>query len=835
MSTDSELLARFAASRDEDAFRQIVERHADKVYAVCLRVLGDAHAAEDAGQAVFLLLNRKAGSMGKGTILSAWLYRTAWNVARVARRKRGVRRRREREAAVMRAERALKEDVDRDRLLKRVGSQLDDVLSGLPSVHRDALAMRYLFGLSEKEMAHELGCPVGTVSARVSRAVARLRNRLQQRGVHLSAGALTALLAEHAAQAAPAGFVSSIHAACLGSTGASIPAVGLVEETVKMLFWSKVKATALGTTAVVAVCAGVPTTIHLVAAEGGRDTVALRGPKDKPAAEPEQPTRKEEVKKYPEGTVYVPAVSASGNPVLVVVETRTEQMLGMMKAGLKKHGVIAVFPKVESKGRGRPDLSKTVANMDAVLKRLATDLSVRLGKPYAMGFSAGSFSAYGVAFEAPAKFAGLIVVGGIGPNVPKAKLAQGKALPVVLVHGENDGFASPDRGKRAQKQLQDAGIKVTLKIVRGAGHMDLVQTKASAFLELLTGGKTVKDAGKSAVSAAGSTLTPKWKKKVGGGALVPPMKAAGNVVIYARDGSLHVLNPATGASIKRVSLGDSPRVAGRQFRAGHASGGQVVLPVFSGKGRGSDPDSIVCVDLKTGRKAWTHPAPMGVFSGVGGDGGKYIGYGSHDCQFHVLDAATGNERWKVRTGVSTASRGRFGKTQVCFAGTSGVFVNETASGKKVWGVKPGQPFGRDAIAIDEGSDVVFLAAGSAMVGRSLADGKQLWSLNAGTPCSSEPVAAGGVGYFPMGEQVIAVDSKGKKKWERSVGAAVHAALVLTGGQLAVITADGNLLLLDAANGGIRARSENGLNVKSPPVWTGKNWIALGGEGEVVGF
>src|SRR5437016_1847548 len=91
--TDAALLSRFAARRDEDAFAALVARHGPMVLGVCRRVLGDAHAAEDAFQAVFLVLARKAAAISRPDALAAWLYGVARRVARKARthsRRRGV-------------------------------------------------------------------------------------------------------------------------------------------------------------------------------------------------------------------------------------------------------------------------------------------------------------------------------------------------------------------------------------------------------------------------------------------------------------------------------------------------------------------------------------------------------------------------------------------------------------------------------------------------------------------------------------------------------------------------------------------------------------------------
>jgi len=283
MPTDSELLARYVESGDADAFREIVQRHADLVYATCLRVLGDAHAAEDAGQAVFLLLTQKAKSLAHGTVLSGWLYRSAEFVAREARRSQDIRRRHEREAAAMHARKAASEE-QQAAVAARIRPQVDELLAGLPQPQRDAIVLRYLAGRSEDEAARELGCPIGTFSVRLSRGMAVLRERLRRRRVHLSAVALAAILAESGAQAAPADFAASVTTACLGTAGASAAATSLAAAAAKAMFVAKLKVAGLVVAAVVLAGVTIPTVAHFAAAYRAAERTAT--PADQT---PEQP------------------------------------------------------------------------------------------------------------------------------------------------------------------------------------------------------------------------------------------------------------------------------------------------------------------------------------------------------------------------------------------------------------------------------------------------------------------------------------------------------------------------------------------------------------------
>src|SRR5262245_30948292 len=102
--SDPDLLDQFIAKASPEAFAQIVDRHAAMVYATCLRILGDPHAAEDATQATFLVLMKKAPGLSRNTVLGVWLFRAATFVARNARKGLTLRRRHERDSALMKTE-----------------------------------------------------------------------------------------------------------------------------------------------------------------------------------------------------------------------------------------------------------------------------------------------------------------------------------------------------------------------------------------------------------------------------------------------------------------------------------------------------------------------------------------------------------------------------------------------------------------------------------------------------------------------------------------------------------------------------------------------------------
>ena len=189
-ATDGELLERFVAQKDEAAFVTLVQRHGPMVLGVCCRMLSDCNDADDAFQATFCILVRKAHTISKGESVGSWLYQVAYHAAAKARAAAG--RRRARETCVSDPEVAVADaPPDHASELRPV---LDEAVSRLPEKYRRPIILCYLEGKSNEEAAREIGCPVGTVWTRLNRGRERLRGLLQRRGVVLSAAALAVTL-----------------------------------------------------------------------------------------------------------------------------------------------------------------------------------------------------------------------------------------------------------------------------------------------------------------------------------------------------------------------------------------------------------------------------------------------------------------------------------------------------------------------------------------------------------------------------------------------------------------------------------------------------------------
>jgi RNA polymerase sigma factor (sigma-70 family) len=199
---DRELLDRFARHRDQAAFAALVRRHGPVVLTVCRRVAGHPQDAEDAFQAVFLVLARKAAALANPDLLGNWLYGVAVRIARRARRSAARRRAREVQVNTM------PDPPDRDSggltspgSPGDLGPVLHEELAGLPGWYREAIVLCDLRGVPRAEAAGLLGIPEGTLSSRLANGRKKLADRLARRGVALSAAAVPAVLGE--ARAAP--------------------------------------------------------------------------------------------------------------------------------------------------------------------------------------------------------------------------------------------------------------------------------------------------------------------------------------------------------------------------------------------------------------------------------------------------------------------------------------------------------------------------------------------------------------------------------------------------------------------------------------------------------
>jgi RNA polymerase sigma factor (sigma-70 family) len=235
------------------------------VYQTCRRLLGDAHDAEDAAQAAFVLLARKPSKAKPA--LAAWLYTVARNVAITLLRDRARRAQRQKEVAGMR------QSEQTPAVENGLQDELDASLAELPRHLREAVILCYLKGYRQEEAASVLGCNHGTVSRRAAEGINRLRSSLARRGVAVSAVALLAYLGQQTAVAAPAALLSKLSLASAAAQGAaaggiSAQAAALADSVLRAALWVKIKLCACGL--------GVVATVALVTVVAGQSTPTPR-------------------------------------------------------------------------------------------------------------------------------------------------------------------------------------------------------------------------------------------------------------------------------------------------------------------------------------------------------------------------------------------------------------------------------------------------------------------------------------------------------------------------------------------------------------------------------
>lgn len=245
MIEDGELLETYARQGNEASFETLVNRYVNLVYSAAWRQTGDREQARDVTQAVFVILARKAGSLGSKTILSGWLYRTSHFVALEALR--AERRRKLREATMIQSTECEEKAED---LWEKVSPKVDAAMEQMKDIDRNAILLRFFQGKSYGEVAAALGVNEAAAKKRVNRAMERLRQLLSRRGITSSSSVLSAALAANAVQPAPAAVVSLAPlltmkgAAAVSAVSTSSTVEILTEGALEMITWSKVKMTA---------------------------------------------------------------------------------------------------------------------------------------------------------------------------------------------------------------------------------------------------------------------------------------------------------------------------------------------------------------------------------------------------------------------------------------------------------------------------------------------------------------------------------------------------------------------------------------------------------------
>src|SRR5436190_20404937 len=251
MTDSQQLLADYARTGSEAAFRELVARFVDLVYSAAVRLVdGDTHRAEDVAQIVFVDLARTARTLPGDCQLGGWLHRHTCFVA--AKTMRGERRRRSRERQAVEMN-ALQNDSGPD--YSRVAPILDEAIDELGEEDRTAILLRFFEQHDFRSVGQALGANEDAARMRVNRALDKLQGLIKRRGVTTSAAALSVVLSANAVQAAPVGLAVTISsAAALAGTTFTTTASATATKAIAMTTLQK---TIIGATLAAAVSTGI--------------------------------------------------------------------------------------------------------------------------------------------------------------------------------------------------------------------------------------------------------------------------------------------------------------------------------------------------------------------------------------------------------------------------------------------------------------------------------------------------------------------------------------------------------------------------------------------------
>jgi RNA polymerase sigma factor (sigma-70 family) len=253
MNDDMELLREYASRQSEPAFEALAARHVGLVHSAALRQVRDPGLAEEITQTVFIILARKAGSLGPKMILPGWLYRTTRYVAAAALKAQRRRERREQEAHML----STPNETQADAVWEQLAPLLDEAMAQLRDQDRDALVLRYFQNKSLRDVGAALGLDEYAAQKRVGRALEKLRVRFARRGLAMTTTVIIGAISANSVQAAPA-LLAKIATAVAITKGAAASGstLTLIKGALKIMAWTKAKTTAVVSVGLILIFAG---------------------------------------------------------------------------------------------------------------------------------------------------------------------------------------------------------------------------------------------------------------------------------------------------------------------------------------------------------------------------------------------------------------------------------------------------------------------------------------------------------------------------------------------------------------------------------------------------
>ncbi len=362
-----ELLRQYADRNSDEAFAAVVARHVNLVYSAALRKTGNADAAGEITQAVFIILSQKAGRLSHRTILSGWLYQTTRLTAANFLRTEIRRVRREQEAYMQ----SLANETEPE-LWPQMAPLLEDAMGRLGEKDRNAIALRFFEGKSFQEIGAAFGASENAAKKRVAHALEKLHRYFSKHGVSSTTAVIAGAISANSAHAAPVGLATTITATVIKGPAVAASTLALVKGTLKVMTWMKLKI-ALSITAALLLA-------------GGAMTVALSSDTFANGGNPEPSVF--------QFRLVLNAPSAKADPMTVVqpgADAKAAETLYVQKKVLLDQTDLKSASVITNQPAGKPRLQITFT--DAGAKQLAKVTHQNIGKRLAIIIDGRLYSA----------------------------------------------------------------------------------------------------------------------------------------------------------------------------------------------------------------------------------------------------------------------------------------------------------------------------------------------------------------------------------------------------------------------------------------------------------